>query len=318
MNHFLEIGSFLDEYPWKTVDINSGDFVVDINTGRINVEDSSVSRINCSHLIEHLDYSGSRNFFREIYRILNDEGVASIVVPNTDSNSWWKGFFEHYDLRMNAFFFRSISRADSSQLIDKTEMWPDYDGHPFGMLMGYTQESFDFDILAIKSFNTKSYCLLEGEAKRYVDLNLYNTVDSYRVFLKKRVPNCEVHSFDYMNHLVQLPNYEFLRDMDYVFTKVRAFLDFSDLAINQFGTFANHRAYMHHQFFYLYDFLEKFDDIYASLEKEFNKFAEYDKGKNPEKMIMLRSSIDLCRERMTLLLRNIETFKKLPGLQASI
>lgn len=90
MGLYLEIGGVNLESPWKTVDVNSGDICVDLNTGRIDVDDSSVSRINCSHLIEHLDYAGIRKFFREIYRILDNEGIASFVVPNTDSNSWWK------------------------------------------------------------------------------------------------------------------------------------------------------------------------------------------------------------------------------------
>ena len=53
-NIYLEIGGVLVEKPWKTVDINSGDIRVDLNTGRIDVTDSSVQLINCSHLIEHL------------------------------------------------------------------------------------------------------------------------------------------------------------------------------------------------------------------------------------------------------------------------
>ena len=304
MKHFLEIGGIHVEKPWKTVDINSGDIAVDLNTGRIDVEDSSVNRINCSHLIEHLDYPGIRKFFRDIYRILDNDGIASFVVPNTDSNSWWKGFFEHYDLRMNPFLFRSISKAPESQIIDKHEMWPDYDGHPFGMLMNYSQENFDFEILAIKTFNTKSFSLLNGDVRRYVNLHMYNTVDSYRIFIKKRVPGIEIKKFNYLDHLVNLPKYEFQRDVDYLCTKVRAYLDFSDLAINQSSALIGCKPYMVHQIFHIYSFVDNSEDILKSLCREFDEYLQYPGIMNDTTKQYLKDALKTCEGRKEILHQN--------------
>lgn len=318
MNHFLEIGGVQVESPWKTVDINAGDIRVDLNTGRIDVPDLSVNRINCSHLIEHLDYPGIRKFFREIYRILDVNGIASFVVPNTDSNSWWKGFFEHYDLRMNPYFFRSISKAPDSQLINKHEMWPDYDGHPFGMLMGYSQEGFDFEILEIKTFNTKTFSLLSGDSKRYANLHIYNTVDSYRIFLKKRMPGAEYTEFNYISHLTQLPRYEVQRDVDYLCTKVRAFLDFSDVAINQSGVLLSQSVYKVHQSFYMYDFLENCENVLLSLKNELNEFLPYEEMISKDTLQYLKSGISLCEERGKILTANRRSFAAFIGFRKEI
>ena len=313
MGHYLEIGGVNIEKPWKTVDINDGDIKVDLNSGRIDVENSSVDRINCSHLIEHLDYSGSRKFFSEIHRILSDNGIASFVVPNTDSNSWWKGFFEHYDLRMNPFFFRSLSRALDSKLIDKRTMWPDYDGQPFGMLMDYTLENFDFEILGYKVYKTKSYSLLNNEAELHSDLHIYNTIDSTRVFLKKRIKDSEVTSFSYFEELCNQPNYEIRRDLDYILTQIRAYLDFSDCALNDLQILKKIPMYKAYAYFNIFDFLENFEEVYQKLELDFINIKSHIRDQSKFELESIEDALNLCKQRKEMMVHNKEGFLSLPA-----
>ena len=48
-------------------------------------ETGSVDEINCSHFIEHLPKDIRWQFFEECYRILKDEGIMQIIVPNWKS-----------------------------------------------------------------------------------------------------------------------------------------------------------------------------------------------------------------------------------------
>jgi len=51
---------------------------------RIPERNESVDLIYCSHMIEHLDYEETNNFFMECKRILKPGGIARFVVPDFD------------------------------------------------------------------------------------------------------------------------------------------------------------------------------------------------------------------------------------------
>jgi len=48
---------------------------------RIPFEDSTVSYIHCSHLVEHLYYAEFHSFLQEIDRVLKPEGILVISTP---------------------------------------------------------------------------------------------------------------------------------------------------------------------------------------------------------------------------------------------
>jgi len=49
-------------------------------------EDNSVNEVHCSHFVEHLDSKERIHFFNELYRILQKDGKATIVVPHWKSS----------------------------------------------------------------------------------------------------------------------------------------------------------------------------------------------------------------------------------------
>ena len=51
---------------------------------RIPERNESVDLIYCCHMIEHLDYEETNNFFMECKRVLKPGGIARIVVPDFD------------------------------------------------------------------------------------------------------------------------------------------------------------------------------------------------------------------------------------------
>jgi SAM-dependent methyltransferase len=317
---YLEIGGSQIEAPWKTVGVDgAADYCVDLNTGGIELPDECVERINCSHLVEHLEYDGVKKFFREIYRLLATNGIASFVVPNTDSNSWWKGFYEHYDLRMNPFFFRSISKESDSKLISKSEMWPDYDGHPFGMLQGYSPEIFDFQILAIKTYYVKTFSVLEENA-RYNFLHRYNTYDQIRVFLRKRVGS-DLNQFDYFEALSRLPQYEIIRDYHYIAQKLRAYLDFSDECINNYNAIRKICLYEIEPNFMIFDFIKNHEMALNRIKSEFNALnlaSTSSKSSTLENLrFELSSSIKLCESRSNIMSANKKNYSNLIGMMDS-
>jgi len=47
--------------------------------------DESVSEVHCSHFLEHLDQKERVHFFNELYRVLQKDAKATIIVPSWTS-----------------------------------------------------------------------------------------------------------------------------------------------------------------------------------------------------------------------------------------
>lgn len=232
----IDVGASRGNNGFKTVDIaETADFRVDMNTSRIPIGDNQVDFLNSSHLLEHLHYEAVDATLSEFHRILKDDGLASIVVPDTDSNSFWKGFIAHLDMRMNRYFFRSISRQDRCLTQSEDAFMVDYNGHAFGGLQSYYPAEWDFEVLWIKSFHLYKFCLLDPEILPEVERLYNNTVDQFRVFMKKPVQGRPLTSFDYWDSLKHYPDYEIGRDIDYVILKLRRYTDISLALINRTG-----------------------------------------------------------------------------------
>jgi len=78
----LDIGCGKNKKPgFIGIDIDENSDA-DIICSALNLpfEDSTVSEINCSHLVEHLYPDETQKFFNEIYRVLKDEGVAKVKI----------------------------------------------------------------------------------------------------------------------------------------------------------------------------------------------------------------------------------------------
>jgi len=63
------------------------DIVHDLNSIPWPIEDDSVDRILCSHVLEHLD--GFIPFFDEAWRILKGSGIIEIAVPHWRHQNAW-------------------------------------------------------------------------------------------------------------------------------------------------------------------------------------------------------------------------------------
>lgn len=217
---------------------------------------------------------------------------------------------------MNPYFFRSISKAPESLLVNKSQMWPDYDGHPFGMLMGYSQETFDFEILSIKSFFVKSFSLLSSNSLSFAELNLYNTVDSYRVFLKKRTSR-ETTTFDYVRELGNQPNYEILRDIHYLQSKIRAYLDYTDFAINSYDKLISKKLYQVSAEIPFYDFLDKYNEVLANLQSEYQSFKSYFEGRFPAIFVEINHALEICSSRAHIIDSNSHSYDRVLALSSA-
>lgn len=84
----LNIGCGATHHPdWVNLDISSFDpsvLPVDINKG-LPFPSTSASVCYSSHLLEHLDKEGARNFLAECMRVLNKGGVIRLAVPDLES-----------------------------------------------------------------------------------------------------------------------------------------------------------------------------------------------------------------------------------------
>jgi len=100
-------GQFLHPY-WTIIDKRNNcykdnpppDIEFDLLSGeRLPIEDNSTELIYCSHVLEHLDNKAAQNILNESYRILKEEGIIRIIVPDIELglNAWLKNdnsFFE--------------------------------------------------------------------------------------------------------------------------------------------------------------------------------------------------------------------------------
>lgn len=65
------------------------DVVCNLGSGRWPWKDSSVDEVNCSHMIEHLDWPERVHFFNELYRVMKPGAKAAIVLPHWASSRYY-------------------------------------------------------------------------------------------------------------------------------------------------------------------------------------------------------------------------------------
>lgn len=82
-NIFLELGSGPKNGAnnWTTVDQSGADITWDLREG-IPLISGSVSKIYCSHLLEHIPYQELLRFLAECKRVLSEDGEFLVCVPN--------------------------------------------------------------------------------------------------------------------------------------------------------------------------------------------------------------------------------------------
>lgn len=95
----LEVGSGrkLGKNGWTTVDLYGADINYDLRRG-IPLSDSSVDSIYSSHLLEHMQYKDLLSFLQECRRVLKDDGIFSVCVPDI------RPYIEAY---LNKTYFRN-------------------------------------------------------------------------------------------------------------------------------------------------------------------------------------------------------------------
>lgn len=90
----LELGSGAKkgEHGFITVDINGANITWDLKNG-IPLQDNSVDLIYSSHLLEHIPFKELILFLKECRRVLKNNGVFSVCVPNAGNylNAYFKG-----------------------------------------------------------------------------------------------------------------------------------------------------------------------------------------------------------------------------------
>jgi len=95
----LELGSGrkLGKNGWTTVDLFGADINYDLRRG-IPLPDSSVDSIYSSHLLEHMQYKDLLSFLQECRRVLKQDGIFSVCVPDI------RPYIEAY---LNKTYFRN-------------------------------------------------------------------------------------------------------------------------------------------------------------------------------------------------------------------
>jgi len=266
----LDIGTAKTTREFLSVDISpEADIQINLEgaQGRIPVDDDCVSVISCSHLIEHLTFDGQQCTLYDIYRMLTDDGFVSIVVPDTDTNSFWKGLRDHKDMRMNPYFFRSMSTQLENPLLKSPYFMHDYDGYAFGMQQTYMTGGFDFEILHLKVYPTQKYAIASSKLTSFASRSFTNVMDSYRIILKKTGAEGPSNT-DYLNLILQLPQIEIDREVMYSRRKVRQFNDLSDKLINDFHILENSSLIDAIFNIELFDFAENIETEYRVLRAE--------------------------------------------------
>ena len=88
----LGSGSKKGDNGFTTVDINGANISWDLTNG-IPLKDNSVDLIYSSHLLEHIAFKELILFLKECKRILKNNGVFSVCVPNAGYylNAYFKG-----------------------------------------------------------------------------------------------------------------------------------------------------------------------------------------------------------------------------------
>lgn len=104
--------------------LNGVDLVFDLNKG-IPLKDNSVDKVYSSHCIEHIEEP--LKIFEEIYRVLKEDGTATIILPHWSS-------YQSFTFMHKRFF-----HTNDFCFFEKT--------HPYHY---YTENKFSFKILSVK------------------------------------------------------------------------------------------------------------------------------------------------------------------------
>jgi predicted SAM-dependent methyltransferase len=69
---------------WINVDINPGaDVITNLRNG-LPFKDNTFQFIYSEHVLEHFSYTEAQMILRECYRVLSDQGVMRIAMPDLD------------------------------------------------------------------------------------------------------------------------------------------------------------------------------------------------------------------------------------------
>ena len=132
--------------PYVNVDINPSnmpDVVHDLTQYPWPFADNSADEIVCVHVLEHLIHQGNADeffaFFRECHRILQNDGVLRIVVP--DAAGGWAFADPWHRCAFNKEIFSFISKFSiESNMKSNTRMTP-------------VEIDFDFSLVALNILN---------------------------------------------------------------------------------------------------------------------------------------------------------------------
>ncbi len=307
----IEIGAARSSNGYLGVDVIDGaDISIDLEKGRIPIDDGTVEWVNCSHLLEHLDFDSVIRTLEDIHRILKPSGTVSIVSPDTDSNAFWKGFVDHKDLRMNQYFFKSLS---TQQIKGKFEglrtFMEDYEGYGFGMKQPYMPFSFDFKVMAVRAFPTYKYAAsTQAQIYKY-QRSLSNVIDSYRVFLRQNDGNYS-DEFNYESCFAHLPFKEVSRELEGIAQSLRRYNDIAMIYISSLETFFTDFSdillnmeivdFIKHHIVVLAEIRERYQNIVQSIDMSSGRFKD-----NVE---FMERNLEIARERQHILVNNREYY----------
>jgi hypothetical protein len=304
----LDIGTTTSSRGFLSVGISqSADVQINLegDQGRIPLEDKSTSIISCSHLLEHLTFDGLQATLYDIWRLIEDDGFISIVVPDTDTNSFWKGLRDHKDMRMNPYFFRSTSTQAENALSNSPYFMTDYDGYAFGMQQGYMTGGFDFDLIHLKVYPTQKYAMASDSLISFASRAFTNVMDSYRIILKKS-GSAGPTDADYLGLILQLPQIEIDREVMYSRQRIRQFNNLTDILINDFDTIENSSFIDAIYSMEKFDFVENFEVQYRNLKGEVEAILERLEGAaTPADLAGLRDAMQLADGRYRIVEGNL-------------
>jgi hypothetical protein len=277
--------------------------------GRIPLEDKSTSVVSCSHLLEHLTFDGLQATLYDIWRLIEDDGFVSIVVPDTDTNSFWKGLRDHKDMRMNPYFFRSTSTQPQNALSASPYFMTDYDGYAFGMQQGYMTGGFDFDLIHLKLYPTQKYAMASDKLISFASRSFTNVMDSYRIIMKKS-GSSGPRNIDYLGLILQLPQIEIDREVMYSRQRVRQFNNLTDILINDFDTIEKSSFIEAIYDMEKFDLVENFEIQYRSLKNDVEAILKRLKGAaTPADLVGLHDAMNLADGRYRIVEGNLNNIR---------
>jgi SAM-dependent methyltransferase len=108
----------------------------------LDLPDSSVAEVHCSHFLEHLNHNQEDpcrvRFMNELYRVLVPGGKATIITPHWASNRAY-GDFTHADKPVSEMFYYYISKTWREQNAPDNDIAWNPDGYTcdFDATWGY-------------------------------------------------------------------------------------------------------------------------------------------------------------------------------------